>query len=119
MFAVVAKGEAGHDELDRAAVEMIRGAPLPQVWPTGALAAGTRVHVVQDEAWAGPWAMVFTASVSDMAAPELVVSPVARPGELNYWVDFDESQMDAAGDGPYRRAQIWDRYIEVLEADQP
>jgi hypothetical protein len=49
-----------------------------------------------------------------MAAPGPPESEVARPHELAYWVDFDEPQRDADGDGPYRKAQIWDRYIEAL-----
>jgi hypothetical protein len=46
-----------------------------------------------------------------MAAPEAPASSAAEPGELAYWVDFDESQMDADGDGPYRKAQILARYL--------
>ncbi len=49
-----------------------------------------------------------------MAAAEPVVHAQANPGELKYWVDFDEPQMDAEGDGPYRKAQIWGRYLEPL-----
>lgn len=39
---------------------------------------------------------------------------VARPGEREYSVTFDEPQFDADGDGPYRKAVIWDRYLEQL-----
>jgi hypothetical protein len=69
------------------------------------------VQVVQDEVWGGPWARAFTGRISDMAAPEAPASSAAEPGELAYWVDFDESQMDADGDGPYRKAQILARYL--------
>jgi hypothetical protein len=60
---------------------------------------------------------VFTGVISGIAAPEPVVSRVARPGELSYWVDFDEPQVDHDGDGAYRRAQVWGRYLEVVEAN--
>jgi hypothetical protein len=38
----------------------------------------------------------------------------ARPGELAYWVDFDEPQLDHEGNGPYRKALIWDRYLPAV-----
>lgn len=57
---------------------------------------------------------VFTGVISAMAAPEAVRGPRAQPGELAYWVDFDEPQLDHDGDGPYRKAQIWYRYLEAL-----
>ncbi|MFF4388103.1 hypothetical protein ACFY0G_15160 [Streptomyces sp. NPDC001552] len=46
-----------------------------------------------------------------MGAPELVENPHARPGEMAYWVAFDAPQYDGDGGGPYRKAQIWDRYL--------
>jgi len=100
---------------DRAAVEQVRGSRLPDGWPSWAIPAGTPVRIIQDSSWAGPWASVFTGTISNMAAPEPPASTAARPDELAYWVDFDQPQQDADGDGPYRKAQIWDRYIEVLQ----
>ena len=55
----------------------------------------------------------FSAVISPMASPELVEHVQARPGELAYWVVFDEPEWDNAGDGPYRKAFIWDRYIRI------
>ena len=106
-------GDAEAEDRVRMAVERLRGTRLAQQWPPGALSAGTRVSVVHDTAWAGPWQQVFTGTVSGMGAPEPVIHDHARPGELAYWVDFDEPQLDSDGDGPYRTALIWDRYLRA------
>lgn len=80
--------------------------------PAGALPAGTRVKVVHDSEWAGPWRTEFFGTVDYSPEPPAPVTlSSARPGELVYWVRFDESQYDADGDGPYRKAQVWDRYL--------
>lgn len=98
---------------DREAIEHLIGRPLAQKWPPRALLAGTRVTVIQDEHWAGPWRQVFSGTISGMAAPESVDHPMAHDGELAYWVDFDEPQHDTSDDGPYRKAQIWARYLRA------
>lgn len=98
-------------DVDRAAIEHIAKRKLPTIWPVGAMRAGTRARVVQDERWNGPWAQVFTGTVSDMAASEAVSHRSARAGELSLWIEFDIPQMDGNGDGPYRKAQIWGRYL--------
>ncbi|GGV39558.1 hypothetical protein GCM10010182_75060 [Actinomadura cremea] len=85
------------------------GRPAP--WPDGALPAGCRVRVVRDPGWDGPWRSEFSGTVDALGPPEAVRHSRARPGELMYWVVFDEPQYDGAGDGPYRKAQIWDRYL--------
>ncbi|MGW0007338.1 hypothetical protein [Nocardia grenadensis] len=86
--------------------------------PGPALAAGTRVKVIKDPGWDGPWREEFFGTVDyDPAPPEPVTLSSARPGELVYWVTFDETQYDADDAGPYRKAQVWDRYLVV--ADQP
>ena len=87
---------------------------LPTLWPVGAMPAGTRVRITEDELWIGPWAQAVEGRVSAMAAPEPVVSRNSKPGELNYWIDFDPPQLDSDGDGPYRKAQIRGRYLEAL-----
>lgn len=103
------------DLRDRRAVEHVLGRPLDVAWPAGALAVGTRVRVVQDEAWAGPWQQEFLGTVSPTGAPEPVRSTSARDGELAYWVAFDEPQRDSDGDGPYRKALVWGRYLREVE----
>lgn len=45
-----------------------------------------------------------------MGAPEPNEHAKALRGKLLYWVTFDTPQYDNNGDGPYRKAQIWDRY---------
>ncbi|GAA2387593.1 hypothetical protein [Dactylosporangium salmoneum] len=99
---------------DREAVEHVLGRPLDREWPAVALAPGTRVQVVKDTEWDGPWRVEFFAVIDSVGAPEPVMHAAARPGELKYWVSFDQPQFDAAGDGPYRGAQIWGRYLQPV-----
>ncbi|MGW4380467.1 ferrous iron transport protein A [Kitasatospora sp. NPDC004531] len=96
---------------DRKAVERILCRPLHQAWPADALAPGSRVTVIRDPAWDGPWQVEFLGTVDDLGAPESVENPRAQVGELSYWVVFDEPQYDSSGSGPYRRAQIWGRHL--------
>jgi hypothetical protein len=110
----------GENARDRAAVERIAGRALPDEWPAGALPAGARVRVVKAIDWDGPWRREFLGVVDDLAAPEPVRHDQARPGELMYWVRFDQPEFDHAGDGPYRKAQIWGRYLHlVVEQEGP
>ncbi|MFJ5273059.1 hypothetical protein [Streptomyces sp. NPDC088358] len=46
-----------------------------------------------------------------MGAPEPNEHVQALSGELLYWVTFDTPQYDSGGDGPYRKAQVWGRYL--------
>ncbi|GIG69342.1 ferrous iron transport protein A [Phytomonospora endophytica] len=96
----------------RQAIEHIAGKPLPQDWPQGALPAGTRVHITRDPNWDGPWAAEFTGAISTVGAPKPVQHAHATPGELEYFVTFDEPRYESSGEGPYHGAQIWDRYIQ-------
>ncbi|MFJ4798377.1 ferrous iron transport protein A [Kitasatospora purpeofusca] len=96
---------------DREAVEHVLGRPLDRAWPAAALAPGSRVTVIRDPAWDGPWQVEFLGTVADTGAPEPVDNPRAQAEELSYWVVFDEPQYDSGGSGPYRGAQIWDRYL--------
>lgn len=100
---------------DRRAIEAIIGRSFEDdEWPTDAMPSGTRVRVVQDDDWAGPWAEVFLGTVDATVPPQVVRNPKARPGELEYSVAFDHPQLDASGDGPYRKAVIWARYLENI-----
>jgi hypothetical protein len=67
---------------------------------------------VKDTGWDGPWRREFLGVVDNLGAPELVRHDQARPGELMYWIRFDEPEFDYAGVGPYRKAQIWGRYLQ-------
>nr|BFE56417.1 hypothetical protein GCM10020063_009430 [Dactylosporangium thailandense] len=105
--------DEGKKAADRAALEQILGRPLPREWPSGSMPSGTRVRVVKDADWDGPWRHEFLGTIDDMGAPEPVLHDRAWPGELKYWITFDEPQFDHAGDGPYRKAQIWSRYLQL------
>jgi hypothetical protein len=73
--------------------------------------------VISDPLAEGPWQADFLGSIDDMGAPEPVRHPNAQPGELAYWVSFDEPQYDISGSGPYRKAQIWARYLRPARTD--
>lgn len=103
------------EERDRQAIEHIIGRPLlVEPWPERALPAGTPVHVVQDPERGGPWANEFLGNISPMGVPESVNHARAHDNELAYWVTFNEPQFDARGDGPYRKALIWGRYLRPV-----
>jgi len=106
----------GEDEArDRRALEAIIGRGLDNDgWPADALQPGTRVRVIQDREWGGPWREVFLGTIDRTLPPQVVNNRVAHSGEREYSVTFDEPQLDASGDGPYRKAVIWDRYLERL-----
>lgn len=77
-------------------------------------APGSRVRVVRAPDWDGPWQVEFTGTVDDtMGAPEPNEHPWALDGELLYWVVFDAPQFDSGGDGPYRKARIWGRFLRA------
>ena len=83
--------------------------------------AGDRVKIADDFFWAKG----ATGTVS--IPPEQVIAisgpwsgGVARE-EVSalgthtvYWVWFDEPQLDADGDGPYRAGQIWESALTLL-----
>lgn len=98
---------------DRSALEAILGFAVDgEPWPDMALPPGTRVRIVQDPGWPGSWAAEFSGVIDCTRAPRPVMHRLAMPGELSYFVAFDEPQLDAAGGGPYRKASIWGRYLK-------
>lgn len=99
---------------DRRAIETLLGRSLGDEWPVRSMTPGTRVRIIQAPDSAGPWRRVFIGTIDATFPPQPVQSKNARPGELQYSVRFDESQFDADGDGPYRKAVIWERYLELL-----
>lgn len=99
------------DAADRQAMENIPCRPLSQTWPTGALPPGSRVTVVRASDWDGPWPVEFPGTIDATDPPEPNDHAQALSGEFLYWVTFDTPQHDSDGDGPYRRAQIWGRYL--------
>ncbi|MFE5774066.1 ferrous iron transport protein A [Streptomyces sp. NPDC056485] len=86
---------------------------MNQAWPTGALAPGSRVTVLRDVDWDGPWQVEFAGAIDAMGAPEPNEHAQSLSGELRYWVIFDALQYDCHGAGPYRKAQIWGRYLRA------
>jgi hypothetical protein len=86
--------------------------------------AGNRVRVSDDFFWAG-------GSVGTISRPPDEVTAIsgAWDGGLTrqeksalgtntvYWVWFDEAQLDADGDGPYRGGSIWESALTLLKAN--
>ncbi|MFE2528283.1 ferrous iron transport protein A [Streptomyces sp. NPDC059382] len=99
---------------DRQAIEHILGRSVNQTWPAGALQPGARVTVVPDMNGNGGWQVEFPGTIDAMGAPEPNEHAQALTDELKYWVAFDERQYDTAGEGPYRKAQIWGRYLKPV-----
>jgi hypothetical protein len=100
---------------DRRALEAVLGRCLDgEPWPDDAMQPGTRVRVTHDLEWSGPWREVCLGAIDATVPPQLVHNPVAQPGEREYSVTFDAPHFDAGGDGPYRKAVIWERYLEHL-----
>jgi hypothetical protein len=102
-------------DAERAALARIIGTDrVNAAWPDDAWPVGTRVLVVKDPEWDGPWRQQFTGTIDDVMAPTPVDHPTARPGEYAYFVAFDQPQHDESDDGPYHKAQIWDRYLRPI-----
>ncbi|WP_232837976.1 ferrous iron transport protein A [Streptomyces atratus] len=111
-------GSVPADVGDRQAIENILGRPSSQTWPTGALAPGSRVTVVRDPDWDGPWQAEFPGTIDATGAPEPNEHVQALSDELLYWVTFDAPQYDSGGDGPYRKAQVWGRYLRAEQVPE-
>jgi hypothetical protein len=86
--------------------------------------AGNRVRVSQDFFWA-------KGAIGTISEPPDAVVSVSGAWDGNltrqeksalgthtaYWVWFDEPQLDAEGDGPYRGGQIWETALTLLKID--
>ncbi|SDT82538.1 hypothetical protein SAMN05216371_7327 [Streptomyces sp. TLI_053] len=96
---------------DFGAVEQVLADSPGREWPTDALARGSRVLVLRDATWDGPWKRGFRGTIDGLTVPLPVQHPHALAGELAYWVRFDEPEFDSDGAGPYRKALIWGRYL--------
>jgi hypothetical protein len=60
----------------------------------------------------GPWPAEPTATV--IGPPETIQG---RSGALTtYWVEFDEPQTDADGDGPFINSQVLEQYLEQFDS---
>lgn len=80
------------------------------------LGVGSRVRAIQDpEFGPGPWPAEPTGLI--MASPfgEPFEEVATRRGlERTWWVEFDEPQHDADGDGPYYKSQVLERYLQPI-----
>jgi hypothetical protein len=94
--------------------------------PAAQVAPGTRVKVVKDPNWNGPWATEFMGTIAPDAdapirtqnlapMPEVNVPDSDRGSMREFLVHFDEPQLDCHGQGPYRAAVIWEKYLRLPE----
>lgn len=75
--------------------------PLPQ---------GRRVRVRRDpEFGVGPWPDEPAGTIASWEWVSTV-----RGRQKTYWVEFDEPQEDADGDGPYAASQVLEQYLEPV-----
>lgn len=70
--------------------------------------AGDRVQIRTEY----HWAQGATGTIVDHLEPRIVES--LRGPLLCYWVEFDEPQHDADGDGPYVEAEIEANALSLL-----
>jgi hypothetical protein len=87
---------------------------------------GSRVKVVKDSRWNGPWPAEPTGVIDpDADAPVRVIDLATMP-EVNvpdsdrgpmreFMVRFDQPQRDGDGGGPYYAAVIWEKYLRLLD----
>jgi hypothetical protein len=89
------------------------------------------VRVRRDPSFAGPWPAEPLGTVVPWPAELTKLDPRIVGGELfrivdhpwgkqrAYFIEFDEPQFDTdgpEGGGPYRKASVWERYLEVMGA---
>lgn len=85
---------------------------------------GTRVKVVRDPDWPGPWPSEPTGVIDPYANAPVRVIDLATMPEVNvpdsdrgpmreFLVRFDEPQRDNDNAGPYSEAVIWEKYLRL------
>jgi hypothetical protein len=85
---------------------------------------GTRVKVVRDPDWPWPseptgtiepgWDIPF--SVIDLAKrPDIAVPDSDRYPMRTFMVRFDEPSYDTSEDGPYYMAEVWEKYLRLVD----
>lgn len=81
---------------------------------------GDRVQVSPEYHWAQGAMGVIASPIHEILQltpdrQESRRSVLSRIGTITfYWVDFDEPQIDADGDGPYGGAEIDARFLKVV-----
>jgi hypothetical protein len=79
------------------------------------------VRIIRDPDWPGPWPQEPLGVVEpiqgeafetvDLTNPAFNVPDSDRRLMREYLIRFDEPQLDSSGDGPYRAAVIWEKYV--------
>jgi hypothetical protein len=80
------------------------------------LQAGSRVKVVKDARWNGPWPSEPVGVVEPVLPGQLFIVSPSRFGSVKqYKVRFDEPQYDGDQQGPYVSAVIAQQYLVALD----
>ena len=72
---------------------------------------GTRVRVLTDPEYGGPFAEECLGTVGSSTAAAGLTPAAARLSKYSYFVTFDTPQRDRDGDGPYSSSQVLSRYV--------
>lgn len=86
------------------------------------VAAGTRVRVVRDPEWDGPWPSEPTGEIAEGFDVPFGVIDLSQRRDINvpdsdrcimrtFMVRFDEPAEDGSGLGPYLIAKVWEKYL--------
>jgi hypothetical protein len=82
------------------------------------LQPGTRVRVRQDPDFGpGPWPAEPTGQVAQVDGRAFEEIELRLGRDRVYFIQFDEPQYEADGDGPYTSSEVLGTYLEELPAD--
>ncbi len=75
------------------------------------LRPGTRVYIIQDPEFGGPFQETFGATVQSSKRVEGLMPAAAKKSKFVYFVTFDSPQFDCDGDGPYSASEVLAAYV--------
>jgi hypothetical protein len=84
------------------------------------------VKVVRDPDWDGPWPSEPTGTIDPGWEVPLKVIDLAERPDINvpdsdrhpmrvFMVRFDAPAHDASDDGPYYMAEVWEKYLRLID----
>ena len=80
-------------------------------WFERPLPLGSRVRILKDPLFVGPWQKEFLATVDGVERAQHLTPESARRNKFVYMVSFDEPQLDGDGDGPYTAGEVLSQYV--------
>jgi hypothetical protein len=114
--------QQGHGEVERVSARY-GGAMRPL---GDDVAAGTRVKVLRDPDWDGPWPSEPSGTIADNFDIPFAVIDLADRTDISvpdedrrtmrtFMVRFDEPAQDSEEGGPYYMAEVWEKYLRLLD----